>query len=105
MRGGLQTEAYEVGKPRTGSSAPVWHCSIRGSPRGPWRWLRGPGRDRPGAPSSDEIDLVLLDGRRPLLGDGVPREGVGTVLNEAPCDVAVLVAREGARVAPGRARS
>ena len=35
-----------------------------------------------------------------MLGDGVPREDVGTVLNEAPCDVAVLVAREGAEVAP-----
>ena len=36
-----------------------------------------------------------MDGRRPLLGDGVPRGDVGDVLSEAPCDVAVLVAREG----------
>ncbi len=48
---------------------------------------------------SEEIGLVLIDGRRPLLGDGVPREGVGAVLREAPCDVGVLVAREGVRVA------
>ena len=48
----------------------------------------------------DEVDLVLLDGRRPLLGDGIPRGDVGEVLQEAPCDVAVLVAREGQPVAP-----
>ncbi len=33
----------------------------------------------------------MLDGRRPLLGGGVPRGAVGHVLAEAPCDVAVLV--------------
>ena len=37
-----------------------------------------------------------MDGRRPLLGEGVPRGDVGEVLREAPCDVAVLVAKEGA---------
>jgi Kef-type K+ transport system membrane component KefB len=40
------------------------------------------------------IDLILLDGRRPLLGEGVPRGPVGEVLLRAPCDVAVLVQRE-----------
>ena len=39
------------------------------------------------------IDLVLLDGRRPLLGEAVPRGPVGEVLLRAPCDVAVLVQR------------
>ena len=47
-----------------------------------------------------EIALVLTDGRRPLLGEGVPRGDVGTVLREAPCDVAVLVAKEGQQVLP-----
>ena len=41
------------------------------------------------------IDLILLDGRRPLLGEGVPRGPVGEVLLAAPCDVAVLVERAG----------
>ena len=36
-----------------------------------------------------------------MIGDGIPRDGVGTVLDNAPCDVAMLVAREGAVVAPG----
>jgi Kef-type K+ transport system membrane component KefB len=44
--------------------------------------------------AEQEIDLVLLDGRRPLLGEGVPRGPVGEVLLRAPCDVAVLVERE-----------
>ena len=36
---------------------------------------------------------MVVDGRRPLLGEGVPRGDVGDVLADAPCDVAVLVAR------------
>ena len=63
------------------------------------------GRDLTRLCRDEEVDLVLIDGRRPLLGDGVPREEVGTVLRDAPCDVAVLVAREGAMVSPGPGRS
>jgi Kef-type K+ transport system membrane component KefB len=50
-----------------------------------------PGQDYVRLASEQEVDLILLDGRRPLLGDGVPRGAVGHVLQEAPCDVAVLV--------------
>ena len=46
----------------------------------------------------EEVDLVLIDGRRPLLGGGVPRGDVGHVLASAPSDVAVLVAREDATI-------
>ena len=49
---------------------------------------------------TEEIALVLTDGRRPLLGGGVPRGDVGTVLREAPCDVAVLVAKDDQDVLP-----
>jgi Kef-type K+ transport system membrane component KefB len=52
--------------------------------------------------SEQPIDLVLLDGRRPLLGEGVPRGAVGEVLLRAPCDVAVLVQRERGPVAVDR---
>ncbi|MEZ5098914.1 MAG: cation:proton antiporter [Thermoleophilia bacterium] len=45
--------------------------------------------------TEQEVDLVLVDGRRPLLGEGVPRGDVGVVLRDAPCDVAVLVGPEG----------
>ena len=60
-----------------------------------------PGADLARLARAEEIALALLDGRRPLLGEGVPRGDVGEVLREAPCDVGVLVAREGATVAPG----
>ena len=50
-----------------------------------------PGQDYVRLASEQEVDLIMLDGRRPLLGDGVPRGAVGHVLSEAPCDVAVLV--------------
>lgn len=50
---------------------------------------------------ADEVALVLIDGRRPLLGEGVPRGEVGEVLKKAPCDVGVLVAKEGQSAVPG----
>jgi Kef-type K+ transport system membrane component KefB len=54
-----------------------------------------PGQDYLRLASEQEVDLILLDGRRPLLGEGVPRGPVGEVLEKAPCDVAVLVERPG----------
>jgi hypothetical protein len=39
-----------------------------------------------------------MDGRRPLLGGGVPKGEVGAVLERAQSDVAVLVERKGAPV-------
>ena len=53
------------------------------------------GQDLVRLSSEQEVDLILLDGRRPLLGEGVPRGDVGTVLERAECDVAVLVERGG----------
>jgi Kef-type K+ transport system membrane component KefB len=47
------------------------------------------------------VDLVLLEGRRPMLGNGVPRGAVGTVLSHAASDVAVLVEREVSTVSLG----
>jgi Kef-type K+ transport system membrane component KefB len=54
-----------------------------------------PGKDLVRLTTQEPVDLLLVDGRRPLLGGGVPRGAVGTVLEHAPCDVAVLVEREG----------
>jgi hypothetical protein len=50
-----------------------------------------PSQDYVRLASEEEVDLIMMDGRRPLLGDAVPRGSVGHVLSEAPCDVAVLV--------------
>jgi hypothetical protein len=45
--------------------------------------------------SEPTVDIILINGRRPLLGEGIPGGEVGYVLEHAPCDVAVLVDREG----------
>ena len=44
--------------------------------------------------SEELVDILLVDGRRPLLGPGVPGGEIGAALERAPCDVAVLVERE-----------
>jgi K+:H+ antiporter len=44
--------------------------------------------------SKERVELVLLDGRRPLLGTGPPGGAVGWVLRHAVADVAVLVDQE-----------
>ncbi|HZA82246.1 MAG TPA: cation:proton antiporter, partial [Actinomycetes bacterium] len=54
-----------------------------------------PGQDLVQLASLQEIDLVLVDGRRPLLGQGVPRGDPGTCLAQAPSDVACLVGPSG----------
>nr|MBA3366673.1 cation:proton antiporter [Actinomycetota bacterium] len=54
-----------------------------------------PGSDLVRIASEERVDLVLVNGRRPLVGDPVPRAVVGSALATAPCDVAVLVEREG----------
>jgi hypothetical protein len=59
-----------------------------------------PGRDLARLAKSEEVDLLLMDGHRPLLGGGVPRGDVGVVLQEAECDVAVLVATADQQVLP-----
>ena len=41
--------------------------------------------------SDEYVDLLLVDGRRPLLGPGVPAGEIGAALEHAPCDVGVLV--------------
>jgi Kef-type K+ transport system membrane component KefB len=53
-----------------------------------------PGQDYVRLASEQEVDLIMLDGRRPLLGEGVPRGTVGYVLEKAPSDVAVLIERQ-----------
>jgi hypothetical protein len=50
---------------------------------------RGPHRVR--VASAARGDLQILNRRRPLLGEGVPRGEVGAAFEGAPCDVAILV--------------
>ncbi len=60
-----------------------------------------PGADLARLAESEEIDLVLVDGQRPLLGEPLPLVDIRPVLERAPCDVGVLVAREGGRIGLG----
>jgi hypothetical protein len=64
-----------------------------------------PGQDIVRLDDREEVDLVLVDGRRPLLGPGVPRGDVGTILAKAPSDVGVLVAREDVEIDLGPDRA
>ncbi|MGH2854216.1 MAG: cation:proton antiporter [Solirubrobacteraceae bacterium] len=106
VRGGLQTEARLVSETSDQLQRRREELAEAGvDARAVALTSADPGRDLTRLCRSEEVDLVLLDGRRPLLGDGVPREEVGTVLGDARCDVAVLVAREGVAVSPGPERS
>jgi len=102
IRGGLQTEQRALEQARDQVERARVGLLDSGIPtRGIAFTSADTSKDLARLAQSDEVGLVLIDGRRPLLGDGVPREGVGAVLREAPCDVGVLVAKEGARVTPG----
>jgi Kef-type K+ transport system membrane component KefB len=106
VRGGLQTEARRVSEASAQLARKREELLEAGlDARAVALTSADPGHDLTRLCRSEKIDLLLLDGRRPLLGDGIPREEVGTVLNEAPCDVAVLVAREGVELSPGPERS
>ena len=101
VRGGLQTEEFEVREASDQIQRARLGLLDEGiATRAVAFPSSHPGSDLVRLSRGDEVDLVLLDGWRPLLGDGVPRGDVGEVLHEAPCDVAVLVAREGQPVAP-----
>src|SRR5947209_18980068 len=53
-----------------------------------------PGSDLVHIIEREPVDLILTDGQRPLLGEGVPMGEVGELLENASSDMAVLVARE-----------
>jgi Kef-type K+ transport system membrane component KefB len=97
VRGGLQTEA------RLLASATETVQRVRSellarqvAARAVALPTRDTGEDLRRLMAQQDVDLLLLEGRRPLLGGGVPRGTVGAALEHAPSDVAVLVAREGA---------
>ncbi|HEX5898648.1 MAG TPA: universal stress protein, partial [Solirubrobacteraceae bacterium] len=101
-RGGLQTERFQL----DGAAAEVdlvrADLLARGVPaRAVAFTSTDVGRDLAKLAEREDVDLVLLDGRRPFRGDGVPRGEIGSVLRRAPSDVAVLVAREDAVIALG----
>jgi nucleotide-binding universal stress UspA family protein len=61
-----------------------------------------PGSDLAHIAEREPVDLVLTEGRRRIIGDGVPLGEVGELMERAACDVAVLVAKEGQPIELGR---
>jgi Kef-type K+ transport system membrane component KefB len=100
-RGGLQTENRLLGEASDEMNRARLELIERGiAARAVAFVSTDVGADLARLAQAEEIALVLTDGRRPLLGEGVPRGDVGTLLRESPGDVAVLVAREGQEVLP-----
>ncbi len=96
VRGGLQTENRLLAAAQEEVSAARNELARRGvAARAVAFSSVDAGRDLSRLARPEEVDLVLMDGVRPLLGEGVPRGEVGDVLREAEPDVAVLVTRTG----------
>jgi DNA-binding SARP family transcriptional activator len=60
------------------------------------------GRDVVLLASEQPTDLVLLDAPAALLGEGTIDDDLLTILADAPCDVALLIARRDGSIAPER---
>ena len=91
-RGGLQTENRLLPRrPRSGGRSRDELMQEGIAARAVAFISTDPGADLARLAQSEEVDLVLMDGRRPLLGEGVPRGDVGTVLRGG------AVRRRGAR--------
>jgi len=102
VRGGLQTEQRLLTDASNAAAKARLDLLQRGvAARSVALTSARPGQDLVKFSAAEEVDLVLTDGRRPLLGVGVPRGDVGALLRESPADVAVLVAREQGVVLPG----
>ena len=95
VRGGLHTENALLERASNEIETARRRLIEEGIPaRGVVFSSASPGEDLARVSASEEVDLVLMDGSRPILGEGVPLGEVKPVLEEAPSDVAVLVARE-----------
>jgi Kef-type K+ transport system membrane component KefB len=102
VRGGLQTQDFLLADASAEVERARADLLARAVPTRAVAFIStDPGRDLAKLAERESVDLLLVDGRRPLLGAGVPRGGVGAVLRDAPSDVAVLVAREDAVMSCG----
>ena len=102
VRGGLQTENAIVREISTQLTKVRIRLGIEGiAARAVAFSSTNPGRDLARLADKEGVDLLLTDGYRPLVGEAVPLGDVKPVLLEAPCDVGVLVAREGSEIKLG----
>jgi Kef-type K+ transport system membrane component KefB len=96
VRGSLQTENQLLEKATQEITATRARLAGEGiAARGVALTSSAPGTDLVHIVEREAVDLVLVDGRRRLIGEGVPLGEVSTLLENASCDAAVLVAREG----------
>jgi hypothetical protein len=102
VRGGLQTENAALERATAAVNEARQRLIADGiAARAVVLRSSSPGQDLAHIVAHEPIDLVLVEGRRPLLGDGVPLGEVTDLLRSAPCDVSVLVARENDPIALG----
>ena len=96
VRGGLQTENALLGRASREIEEARQRLVADGVPTRGVAFSSGrPGADLARLAEAEEVDLVLIEGSRPILGEGIPLGEVKPVLQDASSDVAVLVAREG----------
>jgi Kef-type K+ transport system membrane component KefB/nucleotide-binding universal stress UspA family protein len=100
VRGGLQTENLRLEEASHAINELRRRLADSGVvARGVALTSSKPGTDLVHIVEREPVDLVLTEGRRRLIGEGLPFGDVGTVLEKAPCDVAVLIARAGVAIA------
>ncbi|MGA8337276.1 MAG: cation:proton antiporter, partial [Solirubrobacteraceae bacterium] len=96
VRGGLQSENLALERSSREINETRERLATDGVvARGVALTSTNPGSDLAHIVEHEPIDLVLTEGRRRIIGDGVPLGDVGDLMEEASSDVAVLVAKEG----------
>jgi Kef-type K+ transport system membrane component KefB len=102
VRGGLQTENLQLERASQAINDIRARLAAEGvAARGVALTSSSVGDDLVHIVDREPVDLVLIEGRRRLVGEGVPLGEVGVLLQRAACDVAVLVARENTEIAVG----
>ncbi|HTU86063.1 MAG TPA: cation:proton antiporter [Solirubrobacteraceae bacterium] len=102
VRGGLQSENLALERASRAINDTRERLASDGVvARGVALTSTNPGSDLAHIVEHEPIDLVLTEGRRRIIGEGVPLGDVGELMEQASCDVAVLVAKEGDPIALG----
>jgi hypothetical protein len=102
VRGGLQSENLALERAsRAINDLRERLASDKVVARGVALTSTSPGSDLAHIVEREPVDLVLTEGRRRLVGEGVPLGDVGELMEQAVSDVAVLVAKEGDPIALG----
>jgi K+:H+ antiporter len=104
-RGGLQTEGRLLREATTRLTATRRALALRGVAARAVAFVSSrPGDDVVRLARREDVDLVVVEGRRSLLGSAIPRSGpLEALLRDAPCDAAVLITREPPILGAGRA--